>query len=357
MTPALYVCAEELKEGSGGGLVVTKEREALASIVDSVTTIAGDEIDPAKHQLPVTPFLNDMLAADRVWAMTQRLKPQLAHFYSGTFTTTVRHLKARDVPVSYTIPAHDRRVTIEEHKRLTGGYPWPHIGDDFLWKIFSAGYREADLVIAPSKASATFLAAEGCKNVRVIPHGCDLPEKVDYPPGLFTVGYMGQVGVDKGLIYLFQAWGRLNYPDSHLILAGAGTETLGPLIGQVTGGGKYSLWGYIPEVKKFYNAISVYVQPSVCEGFGIEVLEAMAYGRPVIVSQGAGAADMVSEGQDGWVVPIRDPTAIAERLAWCRQNPARLAEMGQKAREKAKGYTWGIIRKLYQDEWRKLLTA
>ena len=357
MTFALYVCAETIQEGSGGGLVVTKEREALAEIVDTVITIAGDEIDPAKHQLPVTPFLNDMLAADRVWAMTQRLKPQLAHFYSGTFTTTVRHLKARDVPVSYTIPAHDRRVTIEEHKRLTGGYPWPHIGDDFLWKIFSAGYREADLVIAPSKASATFLAAEGCKRVVVIPHGVDLPEKVDYPPGQFTVGYLGQVGIDKGLSYLFSAWGKLNYPDSHLILAGTGTEQLRGWIERYAAGGHFSVWGYISHVGKFYNAISVYVQPSVCEGFGIEVLEAMSYGRPVIVSQGAGAADMVSEGVDGFVVPIRSPDAIAERLEWCKRNPARLAEMGKKAREKAWGFTWDKIREQYCGVWRRLLSA
>ena len=362
MTSALYVCAEEIQEGSGGGLVVTQERQALGALgFDRVFTLSGQEIDPLAHSLSQTPFLNDMLAAEWVWTWLQErdpeYKPVLAHFYSGTFSTTVRHLKARGVPVSYTIPAHDRRVTIEEHKNLTGGYPWPHIGDDFLWKIFSAGYREADLVIAPSKSSAAFLSAEGCRNVQVIPHGCHLPDRVEPLPQAFAAGYMGQVGVDKGLVYLFRAWGKLNYPDATLILAGVGSEQLRFFISQSAGGGKFSVWGYIPEVSKLYNAISVYVQPSVCEGFGIEVLEAFAHGRPAIVSQGAGAADVVSEGVDGWVVPIRDPDAIAERLDWCRRNPVKLAEMGKKAREKAGGYTWEKIRERYKDAWRKLLTA
>ncbi|MBA7653880.1 Sucrose synthase [subsurface metagenome] len=109
--------------------------------------------------------------------------------------------------------------------------------------------------------------------------------------------------------------------------------------------------GRVPNVSDVYNACSVYVQPSVVEGFGIEVLEAMAHGRPVIASEGAGASDLVDDSI-GFVVPIRSPEAIAERLNLLKSMPHYgLMQMGQRARRKAKNYTWEKIRKRYAKLW------
>ena len=218
--------------------------------------------------------------------------------------------------------------------------------------MFKRGLLDADLVIAPSRASATFLAAEGCQRLEVIPHGCVPPEVTPPLPQDFRVGYLGQVGVDKGIVYLIQAWGKLNWPTVLLSLAGPGTESLGPIVGRITNGGHFQLLGRVANTTDFYASISVYVQPSVCESFGITLLEAMAHGRPVIVSEGAGASELVTEGVDGFVVPRRSPDAIAERIAWFKANPHRIWTMGQAAREKALGYTWPLIRDRYQHVWR-----
>ena len=69
---------------------------------------------------------------------------------------------------------------------------------------------------------------------------------------------------------------------------------------------------HVDNVGKMYNSCSVYVQPSVTEGFGIPVLEAMAYARPVIVTEGAGVYELVDDGKEGFVVPIRNPDVIKE---------------------------------------------
>ncbi|GAJ12465.1 unnamed protein product, partial [marine sediment metagenome] len=186
-----------------------------------------------------------------------------------------------------------------------------------------------------------------CRNVVVIPHGVTLPKQVKPIPEKFDCAYIGAVDPDKGLIYLINAWGMLNYPDSRLILAGGGTETLEPFIRQLNDKGQFLLLGRVPDVAEIYSACSVYIQPSPTEGFGIEVLEAMAHGRPVIVSEGAGASDLVEDSVTGFVVPIRDPAAIADRINWFRNNREKIPEMGQKARREARNFTWDKIRRQY----------
>jgi glycosyltransferase involved in cell wall biosynthesis len=66
----------------------------------------------------------------------------------------------------------------------------------------------------------------------------------------------------------------------------------------------------------------------------------MASGLPVIVTEHVGAKDLVEEGVNGFVVPIRDSKAIAERLQWLYQRPDRLREMGQAARRTAEKYNY-----------------
>ena len=117
----------------------------------------------------------------------------------------------------------------------------------------------------------------------------------------------------------------------------------------------YSLMGWVKEISEFYRNISVYIQPSVTEGFGIEVLEAMAYGRPVIVTSGVGAADCVTDGVNGFIVPSRDPQAILEKLNWLYDNPLAIREMGHDARERARDFTWDKIEDKYKEFYTELL--
>jgi hypothetical protein len=88
----------------------------------------------------------------------------------------------------------------------------------------------------------------------------------------------------------------------------------------------------------------VFVLPSLQDGFGMVVYEAAACGLPVIVSENVGAA--IRNGQDGFIVPIRDPAALAEKLIYLYQHPAERQRMGQTARAYVSRFTW----EHYQDE-------
>jgi len=92
------------------------------------------------------------------------------------------------------------------------------------------------------------------------------------------------------------------------------------------------------------------------EGFGIPVIGAMACGRPVIASEGAGAVDAITSApsQVGIRIPIRDTKAIADAVRFYAENPEKIKEHGQHAREASKAYAPDLVREKYVALWRSL---
>ncbi|HSP79372.1 MAG TPA: glycosyltransferase, partial [Myxococcaceae bacterium] len=82
-----------------------------------------------------------------------------------------------------------------------------------------------------------------------------------------------------------------------------------------------------------YARTHVLVHPSLADGFSYAVVEAMASGVPVIVTDNTGAADLVEDGVNGYIVPTADPHALRERLEHLHQHPELLPRMGARARE------------------------
>lgn len=87
-------------------------------------------------------------------------------------------------------------------------------------------------------------------------------------------------------------------------------------------------------------AHDVFVFPSLFEGFGLVLLEALAMGLPVITTAHTAGPDFIQEGVQGFIVPIRDSAAIAEKLECLHREPERLAEMSRQARLRAREYSW-----------------
>jgi glycosyltransferase involved in cell wall biosynthesis len=83
----------------------------------------------------------------------------------------------------------------------------------------------------------------------------------------------------------------------------------------------------------------VLVLPSLHEGFGLVITEAMAQGLVVITTPHTAGLDLITDGIDGFLVPIRSPEAIEEKLVTLR-DPDRRRAMQEAARAKANTYTW-----------------
>lgn len=340
----LYITQDRIGTPTGGGAVTYHEYKALSELDKDTHPVDNARI-PVGHD----PFANDQSFCRLV---KDAPDVKMAAFYAGCFTETVSALRAR-AKISYTAAAHNIDESRHEFEELGMPNHFPtHLTIPELWKRYVLGYQMADLVICPSNVSKKCMESYGCTNVQVIPHGCELPETVMPLPNTFTVGYLGQAGPDKGLRYLFEAWKKLGYKDATLLIAGNNIDQALPLWRKF-GGGNIRFLGFVKSVSDLYNQVSLYVQPSVTEGFGIEILEAMAHARPVLASTGAGAHEVMQNG--GHSFAPRDVTGLADYIDFYRKNPDRVVVDGVHGREVAKVHTWANVRAQYQAAWRNLL--
>ena len=337
---------------TGEGNVSHHESKALAAVTDVEKILTEADIKPKLPQLPdaVRPFLWDYLAAHEL----KDHKVDLAFFNGSPFGLTMSVLKPAKTIVD--TPAHNIELSVEEFERQNGigSYPFYNMTDPFLWNVYSQHIKNADVVLCPSKLSAEYISTKlSLKNrISIIPHGCFLPEEGSiHPPADFSVAHVGVNTNDKGQFYLVQAWHKLKRNpmfSGRIVIVGRGTSLWIPF-------GVFSS-EFADNIGKVYNDCSVYVQPSVTEGFGIPVLEAMAYSRPVIVTEGAGSCELIDDGKDGFVVPIRDADALKEKIEYFHDNPDEVKRMGKNARAKAEKYSWEIIEKKYRELIMSVLT-
>ena len=93
----------------------------------------------------------------------------------------------------------------------------------------------------------------------------------------------------------------------------------------------------------------VLVLPSFSEGFGLVVTEALACGLPVIVTPNVGASDLVSDGSEGFVVPVCSSEAIADRLQTLHRDRDLLAQMSENAQAAAAKRPWDVYREIWAE--------
>jgi glycosyltransferase involved in cell wall biosynthesis len=163
-------------------------------------------------------------------------------------------------------------------------------------------------------------------------------------PRQFCVGFVGALEPWKGVHYLVEAFRRVAGSDWQLVLVGGtGARPIAEYFRNVRRADsriaiapadvRAAGWAHI------YGRFSVLVYPSVCDGFGQSVAEAMACGVPVIVTTTTGAADLVESGRTGVIVPPRDPDSIAESLYRLAREPDLCRQMGLEARETVLRFT------------------
>ena len=92
----------------------------------------------------------------------------------------------------------------------------------------------------------------------------------------------------------------------------------------------------------------VFVFPSLFEGFGLVLLEAMAAGLPVITTQNTGGPDVIEEGKEGFIVPAGSVKALRSKIRWMIENRERVVEMGRQAHARAEELTWGVYSQNYK---------
>lgn len=165
---------------------------------------------------------------------------------------------------------------------------------------------------------------------------------------------VGTIGIRKGTHYLLDAYRRLKEKDKklRLHLIGFFREDMREIIKR-----NIDIIDFIGAIKKrdlpeYFSSVDILVHPSLEEGFGILPLEAMASGLPVILSENTGVSEIVNDGEDGIVIKAGDAMQIYDKLKFLVENEHVRINMGIRAKEKARLYTW----ERYSNEYIEIFT-
>jgi len=237
-------------------------------------------------------------------------------------------------------------VTVHDLAFLHEPSAFTRHGLRFLRRGTELARRQARLVVVPSEAAAAECRAAGFDpdRLRVVPWGHDAAAAtaadVDRARATYRlperyVLFVGTLEPRKNLARLARAWRRSVGPDVPLVLAGpAGWGEGAP-----SGDGIVAV-GYVPDADRdaLYAGAAAVAYPSLREGFGLPVLEAMAQGAPVLTSTGTATAEVA--GDAAVLVDPLDEDAIAEGLTRLVGDAGAARALGERARARAGAYTW-----------------
>lgn len=226
---------------------------------------------------------------------------------------------------------HGDEILREEFARY--GLPFRGSHPPFIERELQE-YAAADLIAVPSTFAAETYVRHGIPRAKLFvnSYGASLDRfsRVGDPdPAHFTMLFVGAARLRKGFGDLLDAFRRLDHPRKRLWVIGDVLPETRTLI-DAHGGDDISFLGIVPNdrLSHYYSRADALVLPSIEDGFGMVMAEALACGCPVIASTNTGAREIFDHGVGGFVVPIRDPAAIAERLAQLAQTPGLRDEMG-----------------------------
>lgn len=207
-------------------------------------------------------------------------------------------------------------------------------------------YQEADYISIPSHFVKETFIQQGIPADKLIqtPYGVDLSNfhQVPRQDKIFRIIHCGTLSIRKGLPYLLQAFFELRLKDAELWLIGSITDEIKPFLRQFSSPAIVHKGPFPePDLYRYYSQGSVFCLASIEEGFGMVTIQAMACGLPVICTTNAGAADIIREGRDGFILPIRDVDAIKEKILYFYENPEAGRNMGESARLRVQtGFSW-----------------
>jgi len=171
--------------------------------------------------------------------------------------------------------------------------------------------------------------------------GLFTPRSADEPVSpSFTFLFAGASIHRKGFDLLLDAFARVTEPSVRLRIIGPRGDAAHHLErypeAPITTAPPMDQPGLAAELR----AADCLVLPSRNDSYAMVVAEALASGIPVLVSEMVGARELITEGETGWVVPVDDVPALAERMLWCARHPAEVRAMRGACRRAAESATW-----------------
>ncbi|MDP6627177.1 MAG: glycosyltransferase family 4 protein [Methanopyri archaeon] len=353
----------EYVPGAPSGLMVHVEG-LLEGMKDAdVTIYARSNVDdPRIHTVapaPVGPYLAELLGGDRTARFMANITAYNLAAYHAALDEPTDLVHAHDwlgaiaapaLAVAKSVPFLITLHSTEKGRSLGAGSPQ-------LAKLERRAVEAADLVIVASEFMAQEARDQGCpgEKIRHVAHGLPVKDIASAPAmsakdvrhsmGLGNAPvavFIGRLAKPKGCRELLSAFSLAarKVDDCQLVFAGSGPDAEN-LKANARAKGLASRIHFIPQMLDLphkwglLDTADVLVLPSLYEPFGVVALEAMARGRPVLVSSIGGCAELVEDEVSGLVRDPRDRYVFGESLAELLADRERGAAFGKAAKERA----------------------
>jgi len=220
-------------------------------------------------------------------------------------------------------------------------------------------YEETDYIMVCSSLVFDSMVEEGIPPEKLLPIqlGVDIGQFSPAPKqdATFRILFVGISSLQKGTHHLLEAFKQLALPNAELVLVGSVQENFKPILA------KYSdnvvCAGPVPHqhLARYYSNASLFVLPSIQDGFAMVVAEAMACGLPVIISENVGAKDIVRDNVDGFITSIRNVDALKEKILYFYRREPERQHMGKSAGEQVQQFTWRRYRQEVIQSYEKVI--
>lgn len=277
------------------------------------------------------------------WVARQLPTADLFHGWNGMCLRSLCHARARGmitvVERASIHPTTQARLMHEEYLRWNVPFRFP------TWNLRRVlhEFAQADYITVPSAFARETMLAEGVPTEKLIeiPLGVDLTRFAPAEPARahpFRALFAGNVSIAKGVPYLLEAWRRLHWRDAELWIVGAIAPDFAKIRTHWNDMSNVRFIAYTRELARLMQQCNVFVFPSIQEGSALVTYEAMAAGLPIITTPNAGS--VARDGEEGFIVPMRDVDALCTRLEHLRSNDVLRAQMGRAARARVEAFTW-----------------
>lgn len=321
----------------------------------------------------ITPF-KDLRALLQLYRLMRKEKPEIVHTHTpkagllGVIAARLAGVPHRLHTVAgmpLTVETGFRRLFLNYIEKLTYAC---------ATKVYPNSYGLKDIILKNSFAKEKKLKVIGNGSSNGIDTSIFDPslvtleskrkilDELNLAEDSFIFLFVGRVVEDKGIKELIKAFTNLNktHSNSHLIIVGGYERQLNPLspelVSTIDEHSNIHHVGYKKNVLDYFGLADVFTFPSYREGFPNVVLQAAALQLNCIVSDINGCNEIITNGDNGWIVPSKNVEELEDRMRWCLENKEKSKRMGLKSRKIIqRNYERSFVQAEILKEYRTLL--
>lgn len=357
MLEKFYTSYSSIKNPLGKHLVSRRDRENIPK--DKISTILPIAFGIKIYNNPY--FWNELFDRWIAW----KIKRSNATVFIGWSGMSLHSLQAAKKKGMITILERGSSHISYQKKILTEEYNTVHQVFHFNDKVEKKElieYQEANYISVPSQFVYDSFITYGIDVQKLIKNNYGASNLFSNTPdikkqGKFIIIYLGALMVRKGLTYLFQALNQIDIPEEayEVWFIGVVRKELKLEI-ETSRKENWKFKGHIPQHKllELLSHGDVGIAPSLEEGLSMVIPQVLKCGIPVIATTNTGGEDIIIENKSGFIVPIRNPDAIAEKIQFLYDNPTKLVEMKHFIANNPIDLSWDAYGERYVSTLKKL---